>query len=203
MVDPALRNAPGLHELDPVATAIQAAVANLIAGRPGDAEEWLEWRPEHSGLTAGGRGLSAKEQLRVFRRDRFTCRYCGKRTIFIPVLRILSSLYPDKVPFHPHWRWNATHPAYWTHGASCDHLVPVSRGGGSVHANLITACYQCNSIKQHWLLEELRWNLLPPSEDPEWDGLSGSYLALCELTSASHQQYHFSWTRAIREEKRR
>lgn len=184
------------QEGDGVARTIQAVVNSLIAGAS-DAEELLARLQPPKHLTPVGRALTAKEQWRVFRRDGFTCRYCSKQTIFIPLLRVLSHLYPEKLPFHPHWRWEATHPVYWTYGSSCDHLVPVSRGGGSSADNLLTACYQCNSIKQHWLVEELRWSVLPTPVAPEWDGLSGSYLDLCELTRATGDRYHAAWVRVV------
>ena len=183
---------------DLVQAAIQGIVTDLLAGRPEQAAEWFEGLQLPRRLAVGGRPLAAKEQWRLFRRDGFTCRYCAKQTIFVPVLRILSRTYPQQLPFHPHWRWEATHPVYWTHGCSLDHLIPVSRGGTTTVANLVTTCYQCNSIKQHWLLEELRWTLLPPPQaDCRWDGLSGSYLQLCELLGTGGEKYHYDWNRAL------
>lgn len=36
----------------------------------------------------------------------------------------------------------------------CDHVVPVVRGGGHEHANLVTACFACNRSKRDKLVEE-------------------------------------------------
>jgi 5-methylcytosine-specific restriction endonuclease McrA len=190
-------NPAGL-EHDPLPTLISSIVGVVIENGAADAEPLLACVPQPQRLEVGGRAFTAKEQLRIFRRDSFTCRYCGKQTLFIPVLRILSKLFPEHLPHHPHWRWGATHPIYWTHGCSGDHLVPVSRGGDPGVSNLVTACYQCNSIKQQWLLEELRWSLLPPREPVgEWDGLSDPYLALCRATGADRDRYHAAWVRAL------
>lgn len=182
---------------DTIAEVVQTLVQHLLAGRGSEAEQavaQLQTRPQPG---TGREALLAKTQLRIFQRDGFTCRYCAKRTLFVPVLRLLSRAYPDTLRFHPHWRWDATHPVYWTHGSSCDHVVPVCRGGSSAADNLATACYQCNSIKQHWLLEELRWGLMSPPSDPEWDGLSGSYLELCRTLGTGGDRYHESWMKAL------
>ncbi|MGI8854833.1 MAG: hypothetical protein ACR2JW_03700 [Thermomicrobiales bacterium] len=46
---------------------------------------------------------SVENQLAMFGRDRFICRYCGKKTIFVPTLRALSLLHPDAFPYHTNW----------------------------------------------------------------------------------------------------
>jgi len=38
----------------------------------------------------------------------------------------------------------------------CDHVVPVSRGGGHDDANLVTACQPCNRSKSSKMAEEYR-----------------------------------------------
>ena len=72
---------------------------------------------------------SVPTMAKVFHADRFTCRFCGKRTILVQILRLLSGLYPDVFPDHPNWKWGVGHPVYWTHSTSIEHLVPLSRGG--------------------------------------------------------------------------
>ncbi|MGH9063909.1 MAG: HNH endonuclease [Acidimicrobiales bacterium] len=37
----------------------------------------------------------------VFGRDHFSCRYCGTRTIAVPVMRAMSAISPDPFPYHP------------------------------------------------------------------------------------------------------
>ena len=145
---------------------------------------------------SGSRTISCSKQLEIFARDAFTCRYCGKRTIFVPVLRLLSSLFPTEFPFHLNWKMADCHIGYWRDGASCDHLIPVARGGSSDPNNLVTACYMCNSIKQNWLVEELRWELLTPN-DPSWNGLVLEYLPLLKVVNDG-SEYHRSWTKAVR-----
>ncbi len=140
--------------------------------------------------------LTCELQVRVFLRDRFTCRYCRRNTVFIPVLRVLSRLYPAELPYQKNWRWSETHPAYWKYAASCDHVVPVARGGTSAIDNLVTSCYMCNSVKQQWLIDELHWQIFP-MQNTDWDGLSGLYGALVEAAGAGAELYHRRWMRAL------
>jgi 5-methylcytosine-specific restriction endonuclease McrA len=117
---------------------------------------------------------SSAQAKSIFDRDRYVCRYCGRRTIDLDVLKALSRAFPDVLPYHPHWKFDASHMLYWTHSASVEHAVPVSRGGTSEPGNLITTCYECNASKGAFLAEELGWRQLPPAE-ADWDGLI-SYL---------------------------
>lgn len=45
-------------------------------------------------------------------------------------------------------------------GLTCDHIVPVSRGGPGTFENCISACSKCNSAKGSKLLEEAGMKLL-------------------------------------------
>ncbi len=115
--------------------------------------------------------ISLSLQLEVFKRDHFTCRYCGKETIYVGALRLINHLLPEEFPYHKNWKWEKTHPAFWELSASCDHILSVARGGGSEMENLVTSCYMCNSIKAHWTIEELRWELKEINHTA-WDGLT-------------------------------
>ena len=134
--------------------------------------------------------------VEVFHDDQFTCRLCGKRTILVQVLRLLSGLYPDLLPDHPNWKWEIGHPIYWTHTTSIEHLVPLSRGGSPGRENLVTACYICNDTKSYRFLSELGWQLRPPSAIP-WDGLTGLYPQLCEVAGKSRVEAHRRWLRVL------
>ncbi len=47
------------------------------------------------------------------------------------------------------------------HRATLDHLLPRSRGGLSVTANLVLACQECNTDKADLTLEEYRLGIKP------------------------------------------
>jgi hypothetical protein len=68
-------------------------------------------------------------RLQVFRHDSFTCRYCSRETIFVPVLRALSEAFPEALPYQSHWKLSLCHPIYWRLSASIDHVDAVKRGG--------------------------------------------------------------------------
>ena len=117
------------------------------------------------------RQYGALESTRVFVRDGFRDRYTGERLIFPPVLRVLSSVLPVDFTFHPNWRTDVTHPAYWEVGATIDHVIPVTRGGADDESNWVTTSMARNSAKSNWTLGELGWSLLPGGNIAEWDGL--------------------------------
>lgn len=141
------------------------------------------------------RQYGAMESTRIFVRDGFRDRYTGDRLVFPAVLRALSAVLPQEFPFHPNWKTDLTHPAYWEVGASIDHLVPVSRGGRDDPTNWVTTSMARNFAKMNWTLEELGWKLLPPGDILEWDGLLSWFLRFAEsrpdlFTSGSLRQWH-------------
>jgi HNH endonuclease len=141
------------------------------------------------------REYGAMESTRLFVRDGFIDRYTGDRLIFPPVLRILASELPTAFPFHPNWKADVTHPAFWEMGATVDHLVPVSRGGADDESNWVTTSMARNSAKGNWTLDQLGWALQPPGNFAEWDGLLGWFLehtgAKPQLVAgASMRQWH-------------
>jgi 5-methylcytosine-specific restriction endonuclease McrA len=116
----------------------------------------------------------------VYARDHYHCRYCGRKVILTPVMRLLSRLYPEDFPYHSSWRVDSTHPAFTSSSATLDHVVPISHGGESVEPdNLATACWACNRRKGDLSLDELGWSLIDP-EDPSWTGLADLFEPLWE-----------------------
>jgi 5-methylcytosine-specific restriction endonuclease McrA len=151
----------------------------------------VDWRPE----------IPKQRQVEVLRRDHFSCRYCGGRTIPTPMLRAASLVWPLELPFNVNWRTDATHPIYVAYSASIDHVQPHAHGGSSDEIeNLVTACWPCNIQKGEFSLDRLGWSLLPPPER-EWDGLVSSYPALWELArpnaSVNDVRYHRVWLAAF------
>lgn len=82
-----------------------------------------DWSLSTSLRTDAGRPLAHvwnEIRSRIFKRDDYTCRYCGERGKKL----------------------------------ECDHVVPVSRGGGHDDSNLVTSCFACNRSKRDKLVEE-------------------------------------------------
>lgn len=65
-----------------------------------------------------------KIRFEIFKRDNFTCQYCGR------------NVKKDKIKIH------------------CDHIIPRSKGGKNNKKNLITSCEECNLGKSDVLLED-------------------------------------------------
>jgi len=136
-------------------------------------------------------------KIQVFRRDCWTCRYCGQQTILYPVMPLLGVIFPDHFPYHSNWKAGQTHPAVAVCTAVVDHVVPGSHGGAWLEAsNLVTACWPCNATKGDLALSELGWQLRPVDES-SWDGLSGSYRQLWEIAGKPTDEAHPHWLRAL------
>jgi hypothetical protein len=54
--------------------------------------------------------LTDQGRVRLWRRDGFCCRYCGKKTVPQCVLRAVSVIFPSDFPYHPNWKTGYTHP---------------------------------------------------------------------------------------------
>lgn len=145
------------------------------------------------------RRIPVVETVTTFRRDCWTCRYCGTRTIALPILRLLSCIYPDRFPYHPHWKAGQVHPAYLLLSTSLDHVHPGGRGGAwDAPDNLVAACWPCNSGKADFTLEEIGWQLLTEAEvRSDWDGLTGAYAKLWHAADRPDPQCHRQWLRGL------
>lgn len=110
--------------------------------------------------------------MRLFYRDGFLDRYSGVRLVNPGALRLLSVLLPEDFPADPNWAMSRSHFAFWELFPTIDHLHPVSRGGGDEEGNWVTTSMLRNSAKAHWTLAELGWDLQPPGDHTEWDGLT-------------------------------
>lgn len=168
---PATRRArPGAQRLgDGIANLIAATIKSPQAGvdRAGLLAAVAQSRAERLRRPA----VSTRAAVAVFRRDSWTCRYCGIRTIAPPVLRFLSEIYPKEFPYHPNWKSGEIHDSWLVLSTSLDHVVPGARGGNWMKLdNLVAACWACNSAKADLLLDEVGWELLSEDEvRSDWD----------------------------------
>lgn len=141
---------------------------------------------------------SLRRWARVFARDSYTCRYCGRETLAPPVLRAVSHLFPTIFRFHRNWKTSETDAAYFVLSTSADHVVPVTRGGTDELSNLATACWTCNEMKGNRLLSEIpRWELLP-SPSTAWRGLTEYLEAIMDHSGLKSEPYLRRWLDAIR-----
>ena len=141
--------------------------------------------------------LSRSVAARVYVRDGFHCRYCGRRVIPTVIMELLGGLYPESFPFHPAWKGGMTHPAILSRSPVVDHVVPGSSGGDwGEEGNLVTACWPCNAAKADLSLEQLGWRLRPIPVT-EWDGLTSTYQALWRAAGEPKPRLHAAWLKAF------
>ena len=76
-------------------------------------------------LRNGGENSRLKLRFEIFKRDNFTCQYCGR------------NVKEDKIKLH------------------CDHIHPKKKGGKFKAENLITSCQECNLGKRDVFLTEI------------------------------------------------
>lgn len=118
------------------------------------------------------RRYGTEDALRLFVRDGFVDRYSGARLVFPPVLRLISRLLPDALPFHPNWKVGSGHRLYWELFPTVDHVIPVALGGADEPENEVTTSMLHNMWKSDWPLERLGWTLHPAGDRRDWDGLT-------------------------------
>lgn len=144
------------------------------------------------------RAYTKGESAHIFIRDGFLDRYTGQRLVFPPVLRLLSRALPVEFPFHPNWKMDACHMAYWELVSTVDHIVPIARGGGDDASNWVTTSMLRNSAKSNWTLEELGWELLPPGDFAQWDGLVHWFLRYTQQNPVLlKENYVKAWHAAV------
>lgn len=87
-------------------------------------------------------------RAKVLKRDKYTCRYCGRRLVERSLVtggKYLGGLIYDG-----------------TNAATVDHVIPVSKGGGFTEKNLVAACNKCNGEKSDKLLEPEQMPVIQP-----------------------------------------
>jgi 5-methylcytosine-specific restriction endonuclease McrA len=191
---------PGGEEVEDFSSTYADAIHYLLSGDKAAAVNTLASIPGFPKPPGKKSYPLPPEQVRIFRRDGFTCRYCGRKTVFRPVLRALSAILPVEFPWQRDERRVDCHLAYWRDFASCDHVRPLARGDNSSDENLVTACCFCSSIKQNWTIDEMGWKLLD-RDHGTWDGLTSLYPSLVTLvrapTASARFDYYRLWLRAL------
>lgn len=157
------------------ATPLAQVLRALAAGDRDAARRVLEPMAFAPPPHRGGGGLSTTLKAEIFERDRYQCRYCGRRVVLTEAMRLVSLVFPDLFPYHLHWAADQSHEAYMLAAPNVDHVVPLAAGGAARGAsNLATACAVCNITKGNMPLDMLGWPMREPA-DPNWHGLGDWY----------------------------
>lgn len=141
--------------------------------------------------------VGPREQLAVYQRDGFTCRYCDTPTVFVGAIAALAELYPDQLSYDFNWNLERSHGLLWILTASLDHIVP---GFSNDRSNLVTSCSLCNYTKGTRSIEELGWR--DPQQAQQmprtpWDGLAGEYRGLVARAGSESRVPHKTWMRYV------
>lgn len=115
--------------------------------------------------------IPGKVQDEVFRRDHFTCRFCGLRLISYAALKRLRAMIKTPV-LRSGGRLEDWHPVAAAFRPSPDHVLPRARGGDNSLGNLVTACWICQFGRMELTLHQV--DIEDPRATPppksEWDG---------------------------------
>ncbi len=121
-----------------------------------------------------------KQMMEQFYRDGFIDRYTGEKLVNPGMLRILSEKLSDEFPYHPHWKTDECHMAYWDFQPTVDHIYPIALGGVDKPENWASTSMVHNAVKSTFTLEQLGWTLKPAGNIQEWDGLSTQFITIVE-----------------------
>lgn len=188
-----------MHIADEKADIIADVCAALATNRVHDATQSLAGRYPFAPPGNVGRRYSPRDLMAVHRRDGFIDRYSGHRLVFPGALRLISKLLPEQFPFHPNWKTDACHFAFYELFPTLDHVIPVSRGGADEMENWVTTSMLRNSAKANFILDELAWSLHPPGDFRQWDGMTAWFLDwAAKDTSILSDPYLRRWHDAVR-----
>lgn len=152
--------------------------------------------------------LSKELQVRVFRRDKWVCRWCNRPVIFAPVMRLIEAKVRKAGRdeplsyYHLHWT-RAGAPLLDELGAVIDHVEAFSTGGSSEGSNLATACCKCNGRKgsaplDKWGKRIIRKPIKGKYGEPQhWDGLSALFVVLAERDPSVLTSSERDWLRVL------
>lgn len=137
----------------------------------------------------GSRSIPLPVKEEVQRRDRYHCRFTGRRLIDTLVFREVGRI-SSVFHFDEHHSVRETprgapgHPLVRTHGAAYEHAEPLSCGGKSDVSNIVQTSVQLNESKGARVLPQVD----VPVDD--WKGLTEYLDALREQPSTSAKKTH-------------
>jgi len=168
--------------------------------------EAVKWKMENISKQLR-KPTSRKQQIFVFRRDRWLCRWCKRPVIFAPAMKYLQQELADSGYGElAYWR-----PAFNRRGAplldelaaAVDHIKALTMGGTNDVENLTTACNKCNTRKNN--CDPRKWENEHPfkpirskfGEPQVWDGFSSLFLYMAKRHASSFTATEKDWLKAL------
>jgi hypothetical protein len=127
-----------------------SAASNIIAS-----QYRFEAPPDQTEENVEPTEQAAINPLAIFERDGYVDRYSGLRLVYPGALRLISMRLPNDFPWHPNWKMDECHFAYYELFPVLDHIWPRARGGKNVCENIATTSTVRNSAKANFSLKEL------------------------------------------------
>lgn len=188
---------PRIFQIGERAQILAEACGLIARGRNDAAANMIANEYPFTPRQRDGRNYTPLQCMDVFCRDGFIDIYSGDKLIFPGTLRLLANLMPHEFPFHPNWKTDACHFAFYELFPTIDHVVPVTRGGLDRRENWVTTSMMRNMAKANFTHEELGWSKVPPGCMAEWDGLASWFVDYvrgnCRVMS---DKYLSKWYRA-------
>jgi 5-methylcytosine-specific restriction endonuclease McrA len=143
------------------------------------------------------RPLGDHQRFAIYERDGWRCRYCQRKIVVAPILRLLRLIFEDFKGADDgyHLPTADTEPGVIRVYPHVDHVHPQKFGGDNSEVNLATACDRCNTAKA----DRPGWTRLPIVRD-DWRGLFPSLRALADIANHSGAK---SWLKLADAEIRR
>ena len=159
---------------------LKQAAIHLLEQNKNEAEKIIQNEYPFVLLPREKRTYTDKQKIKQFIKDGFIDRYSGQRLVNPGLLKVISYYLPEVFPYHPHWKMDECHNAYWELIPTVDHIHPIALGGADSEENYATTSMLHNSIKNNWTLEQLQWKLYSAGDYTEWDGLTSLFVKLVE-----------------------
>lgn len=102
------------------AVALSEAIDLLLANCKNEAQHLIAEKYPFKPDKVQNRSYSEKEKMQIFLKDGFVDRYSGKQLVNPGILKSITYFFPEEFPYHPHWKMNQCHKAYWD-------LLPTSK----------------------------------------------------------------------------
>ena len=125
------------------------------------------------------KNIPKKDQLLIWKRDNWHCRYCHKPVFYSIALKLFNKINPKHEYFHPNGKAGEMLQLFQWSWATVDHIVAFSHGGKDCIENYATACWECN-LKYNDT-EIGKGKPVPKGiVQSNWDGFYGIYKILGE-----------------------
>lgn len=134
------------------------------------------------------KNIPKKDQLLIWMRDNWHCRYCSAPVFFPPFLKLLNKINPNHLYYHPNGKEGEILELFQWGWATIDHINPVTLGGKNIFSNYVTSCWKCNLMYKN---KPVGIGKPEPHSriESKWDGFCGAYLHVLKLMGKKRDEW--------------